>query len=199
MAKVEAPLMSLEARGKIGDAMVFFPWKGRHVVRQWLKPTNPKSDLQGYVRAALKALSKWMATVVCTATGGALNSVVYSNMLATAPAGLNWNAYAIQGALQKFQNAGTFDTAAFASCVSDYSALAASIISTFGVQATSLGLVDFAQEYGYTANIPAGLQLYLGGVACYENGIAGADVFAKDPASYAATDVPLLVAAMTTA
>jgi len=41
MAKVDGPLFSLEARGKIGQAIVFFPWKGRHAVRRWLKPTNP--------------------------------------------------------------------------------------------------------------------------------------------------------------
>jgi len=42
MAKVEGPLFSLEARGKIGNVMVHFPWKGRNVVRKWLKPTNPR-------------------------------------------------------------------------------------------------------------------------------------------------------------
>ena len=46
MAKVDGPLLSLEARGKVADAIVFFPWKGRHVVRQWLKPTNPMDTLQ---------------------------------------------------------------------------------------------------------------------------------------------------------
>jgi len=58
MAKVSAPLFSLEARGKIADAMVFFPWKGRHVVRQWLKPSNPKLTLQGDIRQTLGGLGR---------------------------------------------------------------------------------------------------------------------------------------------
>jgi len=47
MAKVTAPLFSLGASGKIGDAVVYFTWKGRNVVRQWLVPSNPQSTGQG--------------------------------------------------------------------------------------------------------------------------------------------------------
>jgi len=50
MAKVTGPLFSMSASGKIGDSMVFFGWKGVNVVRQWLKPANPKSSGQGDAR-----------------------------------------------------------------------------------------------------------------------------------------------------
>lgn len=47
MAKVTGPLMSMSASGKLADAIVFFTWKGRNVVRQYLIPSNPKSTAQG--------------------------------------------------------------------------------------------------------------------------------------------------------
>ena len=47
MAKVTGPLMSFSASGKIADVMVYFTWKGRNVVRQWLVPANPQSADQG--------------------------------------------------------------------------------------------------------------------------------------------------------
>ena len=37
--------MSMSASGKIADAIVYFTWKGRNVVRQWLVPANPQSTI----------------------------------------------------------------------------------------------------------------------------------------------------------
>ena len=53
MAKVTGPLFSLDARGKLGSALVFIGWKGIKSVRQWLKPANPQSASQGDVRLTL--------------------------------------------------------------------------------------------------------------------------------------------------
>jgi hypothetical protein len=50
MAKATGPLYSLSASGKLGDAMVYFSWKGLNVVREWLKPANKKSNAQGNQR-----------------------------------------------------------------------------------------------------------------------------------------------------
>lgn len=50
MAKVEGPLYSMGASGKLGNAMVFFGWKGLNVVRAWVKPANPKTANQGNQR-----------------------------------------------------------------------------------------------------------------------------------------------------
>lgn len=43
MAKLKAPLMSLGASGALGEALVFFPWKGLNVVREYVTPSNPKT------------------------------------------------------------------------------------------------------------------------------------------------------------
>lgn len=47
--------MSLGASGKLGDALVFFGWKGLDLVREYVIPTNPQSALQTIQRNFLKA------------------------------------------------------------------------------------------------------------------------------------------------
>ncbi len=58
MAKLKGPLFSLGASGKLADTLVFFPWKGLNVVREYVIPANPQTSLQttqrGYVTAAVQ-------------------------------------------------------------------------------------------------------------------------------------------------
>jgi len=56
MAKLKAPLLSLGASGAIGKSLVFFPWKGLDVVREYVIPANPKTDLQNTQRGYLIAV-----------------------------------------------------------------------------------------------------------------------------------------------
>jgi hypothetical protein len=51
MAKVIGPLLSVDARGKLANAMVFMGWKGLKTVRQFVVPANPNTDPQKAVRA----------------------------------------------------------------------------------------------------------------------------------------------------
>ena len=189
MAKVDGPLMSLEARGKIADAVVFFPWKGRHAVRQWLKPTQKNSTLQGYVRASLYAIGKWIKEIFCVAQDDAVDSKVYSLNTAKAPAGMNWNAFAAEGFLNLLQSAGTFKTASFTALVAAYSSLATAVLTAFKTNATALGMADFAFDYGYVTNIEAGCQLYFGALACYYNSLLASAPYNTIPDSWAASDV----------
>jgi hypothetical protein len=57
MAKLNAPLLSFGASGQIGKSLVFFPWKGLNVARQYVVPTNPNTvpqqDQRGYLRDAV--------------------------------------------------------------------------------------------------------------------------------------------------
>lgn len=55
MAKVKAPLFGLGARGQLGKALVYFPWKGIDCVREYVIPTNPRADLQVAQRNKLTA------------------------------------------------------------------------------------------------------------------------------------------------
>jgi hypothetical protein len=57
MAIVNGPLLSLDASGKVAGAIVFSKWKGRPVVRQLVKPSNPRSAAQWGQRSMLRFLS----------------------------------------------------------------------------------------------------------------------------------------------
>lgn len=59
MAKVIGPLMSMDARGKLADSLVFMGWRGVKDVRMWKKPSNPKTaaqlEIRGYFAQAATA------------------------------------------------------------------------------------------------------------------------------------------------
>jgi len=60
MAKLRAPLFSLGASQKLGDALVYFPWKGIHAVREYVIPTNPRSAAQQTQRGYMEdAVDEW--------------------------------------------------------------------------------------------------------------------------------------------
>lgn len=58
MVKISGPVMSLDASGQLGKALVFSKWKGRNYVRQLVTPANPKSGGQVGVRSMFKFLSQ---------------------------------------------------------------------------------------------------------------------------------------------
>ena len=51
MAKLRGPLMSIDARGKFADAIVYGGWKGIPWARVQFTPQNPKTDDQKAIRA----------------------------------------------------------------------------------------------------------------------------------------------------
>lgn len=59
MAKLNGPLFSLDARGKLGRALVYSIWKGLNYVRKYIIPHNPRTDAQmlirGYFTSAVNA------------------------------------------------------------------------------------------------------------------------------------------------
>lgn len=188
-AKVDVPLMSLGARGKIGDAVVFFPWKGRNVVRQWLKPTQPNSVLQGYVRSVVFAIGKAIAKILSVSAGDAVNSQLYEYLTAKMPAGQIWNAFHAKGFLNLLVAANAFVTGSWTAMVAEYSALNTTDLAAWASEATGLGLVDFAFGYGYTDNIPAGLQLYVDGKAAVANSIHTASPYNTAAESWVVADI----------
>lgn len=67
MAKVTGPLLSMDASGTVGNAMVFSKWKGRSYVRSWVRPSNPKTPAQVANRAMMKYLSQlWHSLAALT-------------------------------------------------------------------------------------------------------------------------------------
>lgn len=58
MVKLNAPMLSLDASGKLGGAVVFSKWKGRNYARALVTPSNPRSGPQVGIRAMLTFLSQ---------------------------------------------------------------------------------------------------------------------------------------------
>lgn len=63
MSRLTGPLMSMGARGQIGETLVFSRWKGRPYARQYVVPANPQTSGQTTTRntfAALNAIWRYM-------------------------------------------------------------------------------------------------------------------------------------------
>ncbi len=149
MAKVSGPLFSLEARGKIADAVVYFPWKGLHVVRQWLKPANPQTADQGDQRLITGALGRSTSVV---GTANAFASEVRANM----DAGLTWPSAIAKYMIDNVINDGT----AWDALVTEYEAHTAS--SDFDDEAADLNIAQLDIDYKGAADLAApGAILYL--------------------------------------
>ncbi|MDD5505096.1 MAG: hypothetical protein PHV77_07380 [Candidatus Omnitrophica bacterium] len=195
MAKVTGPLMSLSASGKVADAVVFFPWKGRHVVRMWLTPTNKKTDLMGYLRAAMRAIGKQTSKIANIVGGGAVDSKLYLGLAAVTPAGQIWNAQNAKGLMDLFASGGAFQTASMLAAISEYSTH--SHKTALDTQATALGLEDYAFSYGYTTSIPAGCVLYFGLKSAYALGASWGTDYTLDPSTAAASAIDAFATAHT--
>lgn len=80
MAKLKGPLFSLGASQQLGKALVFFPWKGLNVVREYVVPSNPRTSGQttqrAYVTAAVAAIH--------TAQGRATDALAAADVIAYA-------------------------------------------------------------------------------------------------------------------
>ena len=65
MAKLKGPLFSLGATQQIGKTLVYFPWKGLNVAREYVVPTNPNTAPQqtqrAYITAAVAAIHEAQA------------------------------------------------------------------------------------------------------------------------------------------
>ena len=65
MAKLNAPLFSFNASGKLANSLVYFAWKGLDCVRSYVIPANPKSAAQviqrGYLTEAVAKIHACLA------------------------------------------------------------------------------------------------------------------------------------------
>jgi len=84
MAKLTAPLMSMVASGKFGDAIIF---DKRGYARVYTIPANPQSEDQGDVRQKLAAVQAVLKLIITTAK---------DFIKAAAPTGYRWNSWAVQ-------------------------------------------------------------------------------------------------------
>lgn len=190
MAKVTGPLMSVDARGKIANALVFMGWKGLNTVRQWVVPANPRTGLQGDMRLIFGGLGRATRVIVGTSAYAI-------------------DARAVAGPQQtfvsefvKFLTANVVPTAtAFMNERAAYTVHAHK--AAFDSAATTLGLATFDVPYKSLPGVfEGGLQVYL--LARYGilrvNDVPGSfnrAPFVKAIEAWVAADVEALVADLT--
>lgn len=151
MAKVTGPLYSMTASGKIADAMVFFTWKGRAVVRQWLIPKNAESPDQGDQRLILGGTGR--------AAGAVKPTSAYAGQLGTLgviPTDQTRQSYLVKRIIEAYFSTPTLYEA-------QYTAYAAHLaVDSFQAEAIGIGLIEMNVTYKGTAHaMPAGMQLYI--------------------------------------
>lgn len=138
MARVTGPLFSIEARGKIADAMVHFPWKGKCVVREWKVPANPQTGAQGDVRLILGGLGRACSAIVKT-------SQYAEYARAVTPTGQTWVSKFVQ-----YMRATYMSTSA-AYELENLEARSHAVAADFDNEAADIGLVEFDITYKVTA------------------------------------------------
>jgi len=175
MAKVDGPLFSLEARGKVGQAIVFFPWKGRHVVRRWLKPTNPRDIDQKLIRQKLAGVGRCIGKILGVSTAYPNGSLAIVQWKTLTPATQIWNAYIVKKALTQLASDAKY-------ILFSASIAAADELVTWQSCALDMGMATlYATNDAYATNVPPEEQL-------------AAVAFAANEANYSDVSVDMSVA-----
>lgn len=182
MAKVKGPLMSMEASGAYGGALVFGRRLGANVVRQLVTPSNPRSDGQQISRNRVRvfgALQSFFNKTTLVADGETL--IDKERIAELTPSGQRWNSYLQQVGIG---SGGTAYTAAEAA----WSALDAAAHTAWDTAAAALSpaLHDVAQKGEGGVDEPAksaGEVWFIGQYALSAMGLAS--VPAATPPTYA--------------
>jgi len=170
MAKVTGPLMSIDARGKIGDAIVFSVWKGTNYVRQWLKPANPQSVAQGDQRIILGGTGRAVGKVSVL---GTVNTKLEA--LGVMPSTQSKQSYLVKYEAQL-------------AALTGHTAYTA-----FQTGATSLGITNFDLAYATTGAYDRGLGVFLLAKTCQALGFTG-EPYTTALSAWTGADIDLFVA-----
>jgi len=185
MAKVTGPLYSMSASGKLGNAMVYFGWKGVNVVRQWLIPSNPQSATQGNQR------------IVIGGTGRAVGeikpfSAFHQQLidLKLIPGGQTKQSFMVKYIVDHYLYNATVYAAELANVTGhgEY--------DVFESSADSLGIVEFDLDYAAIAPYNKALGLYLIAKTAIALGFTGTP-YTTALASWVTADIEGMVADMT--
>jgi hypothetical protein len=185
MAKVSGPLFSMDARNKLGDALVYLGWKGIKTVRMWLKPAQPKTPKQGDVRLILGGLGR------ATKAADPTKYYVYEAKKIT-PVQQSWVSYFIKYIRENV----LIDATSFIDQYNNYNAHTAR--EDFENAASDLGLTTFTVNYKeIPEDFPGGFMVYL--LALYgieahkiDNNAFNKTPYTKAIGSWNATDITTL-------
>ncbi len=100
MARVTGPLMSMDASGKFGGALVFSKWKGRNTVRQLVIPANPQTSTQQDSRNYIRVLGAGQKFAnACTDMRSGETMTDKERLTFLAPSGQAWNGFLVKSAI----------------------------------------------------------------------------------------------------
>jgi len=156
MAKVNGPLMSMEASGTIADTITF---DRRGFVRTRVIPANPQTADQGNVRQKLLAIQKALRFI-----GAAVVAVVRT----LAPTSYRWNSYLLSQVL----GAGSTE---FNASRTAYNALTAPERAEWEAKAVAIGITEQSITYAADDPVSPGLALFAVARALYRLGVNVAD------------------------
>ena len=165
MAKLVGPFMSLEARGKLGDAIVAFVWKGRNVLRAWTIPSNPQSEGQKLIRQKFASMGKNTKAIKEIQTGLAAGSAMYQLIKAVTPATQIWNAEFAKAALDDLKVDATF-VDFWSDMTND------GLLTGWQANAAALGMASLTGA-PYATEIPPEIVLAMGAYAAYKLDLTG--------------------------
>lgn len=142
--------MSMSASGKLADAIVFFTWKGRNVVRQWLKPANPQTTSQGDVRIMMGGTGRSVGKI-------GKDTAFHQQLidLELIPAGQTKQSWMVDYIKTNYLSTTTLYIAQLASCTGH------TAYTGFGIAAASLNILEFDLDYATIAPYDKALGLYL--------------------------------------
>jgi len=167
MAKLIGPLFSLDARGKLGSALVFIGWKGLKTVRQWLKPANPQSADQGDVRLVLGGLGRGVGKV-------GIDSGIHTQLktLELIPDQQSKQSYLVQYIRDNYlAGTGATFTAAYNAMLAELTGHTA--YTVWGTTADNLAITAFDLTYASVAEFNKALGIYLLAKATIALGFTG--------------------------
>lgn len=155
MAKVTNPLHSESASGKLANSIVFFTWKGRNVVRKWLKPANPMTENQGDVRLAMSCAGKACSKITINE-----NYAGQLNTLGVIPGGQTKQSFTVKAMIDTFLYNPVTKITPLETEVTAY--LGHTHKAAFDAGAIDLGLDTQSISYaGTTAVVTGGFMVYM--------------------------------------
>lgn len=182
-AKLIGPLYSMGASGKIGNAMVFFPWKGLNVVRQWVIPVNKMSEGQGDQRLMLGGTGRSVGEIYPNTGHATVSSFAQQLIdLGLIPAGQTKQSFLVKYILDHYLNSTTNYAAELAALTghTEY--------DVFQSAADTLGIVEFDLDYAGVAPYNKALGLYLIAKSAIALGFTGTP-YTTALASWATADI----------
>lgn len=185
MSKVTGPLFSLDARNKLGGAIVYSIWKGRNYVRRLIVPANPKSDDQAQARLFMGACGKNNKMIESISDGAATDSVLYTQIKEKTPNDQSYHSYFMKTMIG-------LEAANILAARTAFAALGSPSIAFWEAGAAAIPITGFDIGYGVVEPITGAEQLFISATGGW---LLGIEIVPKDPSDMIEAEVLAFAAA----